>query len=384
MIDPLSTWRKLAAPEMQPLRDAAAQITPENVNEIAQLRKSYAPELVQAAIDLARAREKAVRKFPQHAQQLIADAMGVEQASSLAVAAHKAKRYAGICPGETVVDLCCGIGGDAIAMTQAGVHVLAVDHNPLRAWMTQQNAHCAAAAADVTTLNLHNQVLHLDPARRTSAGRVWRLSDYQPGLDAITALLRDNLDMGIKLSPGVNLEELPWTGEIEFISEAGKLVQAMLWTGRLAQHSHTATLISPSGEVTTLSGEPDFAPLGDLDQYIFTVDPAVERAGLLCVLADSLGLCSVHPKLGLLTGSAPIVSPWLTGFKLIHQMPWRAKRVRQWLLDQGAGIVEVKTRGKAVDPDHVQKQLRCPGNTPYTVFIHRWDHQLVALITQRV
>ena len=49
-----------------------------------------------------------------------------------------------------------------------------------------------------------------------------------------------------------------------------------------------------------------------------------------------------------------------------------------------AGMVEVKTRGKAVDPDRVQSDLRGDGDTTYTVFILRFDRQVRALVTRRV
>ena len=92
----------------------------------------------------------------------------------------------------------------------------------------------------------------------------------------------------------------------------------------------------------------------------------------------------VHPKSGLLTAANLVTSPWLTPFELIEQMPWRAPRVKQWLSDHDAGLVEIKTRGKAVDPDQVQRQLRGKGSTSFTVFIIRFDRKVNALITRRV
>jgi len=50
----------------------------------------------------------------------------------------------------------------------------------------------------------------------------------------------------------------------------------------------------------------------------------------------------------------------------------------------GAGVVEVKTRGGAVDPDRAQRRLRGPGETPFTVFVLRWDRQIIAMVTRRL
>ena len=100
-------------------------------------------------------------------------------------------------------------------------------------------------------------------------------------------------------------------------------------------------------------------------------------------LSDQLAAPAIHPKLGLLSADEPIDSPWLTAFELQAHMPWREKRVRQWLRAHDAGLVEVKTRGRAVDPDPLQKRLRGRGNTSFTVFVLRWDRQRIAMIARR-
>ena len=61
---------------------------------VAGLRKRLDADTVAAAIDLVTARRKAAGKFPD-ASGLWADPQAVEQASSAAVAAWKAKRFGG-------------------------------------------------------------------------------------------------------------------------------------------------------------------------------------------------------------------------------------------------------------------------------------------------
>jgi hypothetical protein len=117
---------------------------------------------------------------------------------------------------------------------------------------------------------------------------------------------------------------------------------------------------------------------------VFSVDASVERAGLMGLLARELGLVALHPSLGLLTGNELVESPFLTPFRLIERMGWREKKVREWLRANDAGIVEVKTRGRAVDPDKVQAALRGDGATPYTLFVLRFDRRVEALIARRV
>jgi len=47
-------------------------------------------------------------------------------------------------------------------------------------------------------------------------------------------------------------------------------------------------------------------------------------------------------------------------------------------------VVEVKTRGRAVNPDALQKRLRGTGRTTFTVFIYRHEQRLLAHITRRL
>ncbi len=359
---------------------------------VARLRRLADAELVRQAMGLTVARRKAAGKLP-HADRLIADAEGVEQATALTVARHKSHRFARLKPG-TIIDLCCGIGGDAMALADAADVVL-IDRDADRAYAAQHNVRvvtgrvAAAAAADVTTIRCHDRVLHIDPARRDERGRRHRYADYIPGPEALDALLRDNPTAAIKLGPGVDAADLP-PGEVEFISDAGTLVQAVLWCGELARHDRAATRLGPpgaSGDTAppprSLAGTPAPPPISPPRRYLFTVDPAVERAELIGNLCLEHGAAMVHPALGLITADAPIDDAFLTAFELHAVMPWRPRKVRGWLASHDGGIVEVKTRGKAVDPDRVQAQLRGDGRTLYTVFVLRFERERRAYIARR-
>ena len=385
MPPPLATWQRIYADPA--LLERAAAIDPHNAADLARLRQDYDADTCAVAFELVAARRKLEVKLPALAQRMVADIPGAEQASSLHVASHKARRFAALSRERPVLDLCCGIGGDAIGLQAQALHVEAVDLDPLRVWMAETNTGplVTGQQADVADLDVTGRFIHLDPARRSDAGRrLFKLDDYQPGPVTIGRLIDQSDAAAIKLGPGIDLDALPWPGEIEFISERGKLVQAVLWTGELAQTQRTATLLGEAAPALTLAGSPAPLPLGPRRRYIHTVDPAVERAGLLGNLAGDLGVHAPHPALGLLTADEPIDSPWLTGFEVLEELPWRPAKVKGWLARNDGGIIEVKTRGKAVDPDPVARDLRGKGATPYTVFIHRWDTKKIALITKRL
>jgi hypothetical protein len=388
-------WRRLvAAPDLVQAAGSVADLN--QASAIAALRKKWPTELVAAAIELVTARRKAADKFA-IAWRMVADVAGVEQATSDDIAQHKAKRFAEL--GRPVVDLCCGIGGDAMALALVG-DVTMVDVDPARVWMADWNVRglleeretrgfadssaglARAVVADVTKLELRDRPFHIDPARRAGGKRLLKFEDCQPGPGFLRGLIARCPDGAVKLSPAIDFAELP-PGEVEVINRNGRLVQAVLWTGRLSRGNdlRTATRFP---ENISLSGKPRDMTMGRPAKYLLAVDPAVERAGLMGLLSQQLGAPVIHPALGLLTSEEPIDSPWVTAFEVVEQMPWRERKVQQWLRANGGGIVEVKTRGKAVDPDVVQTNLRGEGNRPFTLFVLRYGVAVTAWITRRL
>lgn len=346
--------------------------------DIARLRRDYEQGEVAAAIELIAARRRAGEKFGDRAARLIADREGVEMATSLAVGAHKARRFVDAGMRE-VADLCSGIGGDAMALSDGGLAVRAFDLDPVRAWMTAQNAGCGTECADVTARSFDGAAVHIDPARRTARGRSWRLSELTPPIDAIERITRASSGAGVKLGPGLPREE-GWAGELEFISEGGRLTNAVLWTGALDSGSARRATALPTGD--TIAGPPDAPPIGALDTWLHTIDPSVERAQLLGALCARVGATMPHPQVGLITSGAPLDSPWLRPYELVEHTPWRERRVRDWLRAHDGGGVTIKTRGKAVDPDPLHRRLKGEGSTDYVVFVLRVGERVNAYITR--
>jgi hypothetical protein len=376
------------------LVQAASRTDPGDVAAVSRLRRGASPALVNAALELGTARRKAATKFPPAvADRIIADPQSVEMASSSLVADHKAVRFREVFgQGARVLDLCCGMGGDAMALTRAGLNVLGVDRDPARAWMCGLNAPCEVRTADVLDPDLPDGPFHLDPSRREeSAGRrVFDLSRHEPRPEVWRFLIAGRRNGAIKLGPGVDAEKLaaelpPGTPhELEFISERGRLTQAVAWIGSMALSPgcHRATLVTglATHSIAGLPGEP---PLGPLGRYLIETDASVERANLLSELCRTEVLLALHPRLGLLTADRPCDSPMAASFEVLAHMPWNPKRVRAWLRDHDGGIVEVKTRAKTVDPDAVQMELRGEGATAYAVFVLRIGNDIQAIITRR-
>lgn len=370
-------------PACDGLRVAAASVEPGDLTGIERLRKSWPAELVRAALNLAEAGRKLDVKWPGHG--FVADPEGAEMASGALAAAHKAGRFARVMPGAEVLDLCSGIGADAAALAGAGLVVTAVDRDELRAWMAGINAGCASLAAVVESIELHDRAFHLDPSRRDESGRRIRYEQLTPG-PAFIAGVCAGRSGAVKLPPGINPGEPP-EGELEYISERGRLTQAVLWTGALARHPVSATALHRDRPPATIAGEAEgytAIPHADLESgWIHTADACVERAGLLAALCRRAGLGMPNPQSGLLCGEVRVDDPLLTAFRLRAVMPWRREKVRDWLRAHDGGLVEVKTRGKAADPDAEQPALHGSGGTAFVVFVLRFGEAVRAVICER-
>lgn len=379
---PLPAWQSLDSPDGQRLLERCRTLDLRHPASLEALRREHGAQPVLAAVELTLARQAAIETFGDRAGLLWADQAGVEMASSRLAAAHKARRFAALNPACPVYDLCCGIGADAMALTATGLDVLGVDLSEVRAWMCARNAGCSTRSQDVLTL-LSEQVgaFHIDPQRRSGGDRrTPRLDDLQPGIDFLTTLARSAEAGCIKLFPGVPFDVLP-SGEVEILSERSRLRQTLLWTGALAsrRHARSATVLDAGA---TIAGQPGPAPVGPVRAFVHVVDPAVERAELIGELAELTRTTTPHPASGLLTGDEPNDSPFLRPFRVLEEMPWSLSKVRTRLRELGAGIVTIKTRGGAVDPDKLQTQLRGQGSRPLVVFVQRFGTRFVCLICE--
>lgn len=369
------------------LRDVTALGPVPSVAAVARLRERHGAGRAAAALEIVAARRRAEPKFGERATELFADLVGVEQASSLVIARNKAARFARAGAGR-VVDVCCGIGGDAVGFALAGLSVVGVDRDRARAWMCRRNAGCPAVVGDAAALPVSGRWVHVDPARRDGRGRVWRLQDFQPSLSVLEALVEEAEGAAVKVGPGLDVAGWSLPGELELVSEAGRLVQAVGWTGALATVRRRATRITDEG-VVTFAGDPSRAatrePSAALAGFVGVLDPAIERSGLVDLLLEELSLRTwASRELGLVTADAAHPTPWVTWYEVLAEVPWQERRLRRELAQRDAGIVDVKTRGAAIsDAPALARRLRGEGGTPLVVFVLRLGTRRTALVSRR-
>ena len=154
------------------------------------LRREHPADLVAAAITMSRLRERGRAKFGAAAEGMWFTPDGLEQATHPAVAAHRARRIAAtVGGGAGVLDLCCGIGSDLLALGAAGLAPVGVDLDPLTAAVAAANTGAPVECADATTRDRPETGVFIDPARRAARGRVFDPAAYRPPWDFVLGLL---------------------------------------------------------------------------------------------------------------------------------------------------------------------------------------------------
>lgn len=113
------------------------------------LRRDHPADLVAAALTQVALRRRARTKFGADADRMFFTRDGLEQATTAGVAAYRAGRIAAVlgagggspdqAAAARVADLCCGIGGDLLALARAGLAVTGFDRDPLTAEIARAN-----------------------------------------------------------------------------------------------------------------------------------------------------------------------------------------------------------------------------------------------------
>ncbi|GAB3122932.1 class I SAM-dependent methyltransferase [Streptomyces calidiresistens] len=362
------------------------------------LRRDHPADLVAAALTMARLRVRARAKFGPEADTMWFTADGVEQATRAPVAAHRARRLVAA-GAERVVDLCCGNGGDALALARAGLEVVAVDRSPWACAVAEANAaelgladRIRVVRGDVTDPSVIGDAgapgtaVFIDPARRDGRGRTFDPEAYSPPLSRALDIARRAPLAAVKVAPGIPHEALPPDAETEWVSDGGEVKEAVLWFGTGAPHPRRATLL-PGGHGVTGDGSPAPDPRSDgahgvVDRYLYEPDGAVIRAGLVGAVARIIGARLIDPRIAYLTSDTAVRTPWAAAWEITDVLPFNLKRLRALLRDREVGTLTIKKRGFAMTPEELRRRLAPRGPNACTLVVTRLGDRPLVLVAR--
>ncbi|WP_438829175.1 THUMP-like domain-containing protein [Streptomyces adonidis] len=407
---PLSAFAALLTPAGRALLDEVRGTEPARELAVAtRLRRAHPAELVSAALGQERLRQRAVAKFgAEDAGRMFFTPNGVEQSTRASVAAYRAGRFREL--GVTsVADLCCGIGGDAIALARAGIRVLAVDRDPLTVAVARANAEALgigelvevreADVADVDTSAY--DALFVDPGRRggpsggaarsasvrgggrAAGGRIFDPAAYSPPLSWAVGAARKAPLAALKIAPGVPHEAIPGEAGAEWISDGGDVKEAVLWFGAAPGGGSVRATLLPGPRVLVGRGLPD-PEVRSVGRYLYEPDGAVIRAHLVAEVAEEVGGGLVDETIAYVTGDELRGTSFASAYEITDQLPFGVKKLKAVLRERGVGVLTVKKRGSAVEPEELRKKMKLSGPHSATVFLTRVAGAPAMLIGQPV
>ncbi len=418
----LDDYRWLIGDEAAGWLDRAAADSRPLVAQADRLRKVLSPARARLVLEQVELRRRARVKFAA-ADRMFFTRVGLEQATDCFVAAYKAARFPA---GEPVADLCCGIGGDLLALARRGP-ATGLDRDPTAALLAETNLqrsrsgppvflpnpqpHAQVRCMDASAFPLHEtSAWHLDPDRRPEGRRTTRIEFHEPGPEIMERLLAACGNAAIKLAPAAEVPAA-WAqaAELEWIGRGRQCRQLVAWFGRLAEHAghRRATIVSPMCELESTPGmetpkaESPFDPqsvhvrtlVGSasdpvpiaprLGFYVFEPDPAVLAAGLVGTLAAEHGLAVAAHGIAYLVGERPLDDPALACFQVIESMPFDLKRLRQWLGQRGIGRLEIKKRGVIEKPEQIRRRLHLRGDGAAVLLVAPLSQGVTAILARR-
>ncbi len=383
----------LVSSDANPFLQQAANAKGSLVSLTNRLRKTLSPERTHLVLGLIALRERASVKFSD-ANKMYFTRKLLEQSTDERIAQHKATRF----PRDTsVVDMCCGIGGDSLAIARRGP-CLAVDLDPIATTLVAANAKsvgieslsCEVADVVEVARRLECDAWHIDPDRRVAAQRTSDAVYSEPSLEVIASLL-ERVDAGaMKLAPGADLQH-DWCAdapiELEWIGSRRECRQQVAWLGRLATNAgqRTATVIDRNGDGHSFTGDIEMdVNVSNVGLFVYAPDSTLLASQLADAMANQLGLCATSYGTSYFTSDTYHNSALLEALEVEEVLPLDAKRLRRQLRERDIGTLEIKTRGVDIDPKDFRKKLQLKGRETATVLLFRTNDRTVAALANRV
>jgi SAM-dependent methyltransferase len=340
----------------------------------ARLREYADADRVAAALSIAELRDRGRDKLGDLAAFLFFTRDGLEQATRLPVARHRAARFVAA-QVSTVLDLGCGIGGDLIALASAGLTSAGVDLDELRVEMARANLAAldlggAVQVADATKVD-HSpfDAVFADPGRRSARGRTFDVEGWTPPWSFVSGLLER--DACIKVAPGIPHSLIPEGVEGEWVSVAGEVKEAALWSGRLASTRRRATVIGAAGLATLTDEDDPGAGVRDVGAFLYEPDGAVIRAGLVTAVAAGVDGGLLDDQIAYVTSDSSFHTPFARSYRVLEELPYREKQLRAALRERNVGRLTIKKRGVSIDPDALRQRLSLSGSEEATIVLTR-------------
>jgi hypothetical protein len=203
---------------------------------------------------------------------------------------------------------------------------------------------------------------------------------------------------------------IPATGQVEPASRRPPAHMAVLLD---ASGNERFRLVSTEDSLQATHTEPwtPIAMAGPPGSLLFEPDPSLFKMRLIDEAARRFGLERIHPEIGYLTNGPLRASgfepapPALSGkpspalppspstpgafpgkmFRIRHVLPYKPRRLKKWLAENGLGGVHIHQRGFPLTVDQLYRKLGCRmGEEAHLFATAAHDSQHVIIVTDRI
>ena len=186
----------------------------------------------------------------------------------------------------------------------------------------------------------------------------------------------------MKVAPGIPHGLVPDGVEAEWVSDAGEVKEAALWSGRLATTARRATVIGRGGLATLTDEDDPGAGVGPVEEFLYEPDGAVIRAGLVTAVAAGVDGHLVDRRIAYVTASGSFRTPFARGYRVLEELPYREKQLKAALRERQVGTLTIKKRGVDISPDQLRTRLALRGDRTATIVLTRVAGEGVTLLVE--
>lgn len=302
--------------------------------------------------EIAKCRIEAKEKFGELSSKLFFDEDGLRYSTPPIVAGYRAKRLM----SDTVADVSCGVGIQALYFAMKSERVIAVEKNLIRIELAKLNAkslgienidfiHGDATSRGVVD-KIRADIIFSDPSRRPME-MARKLETLEPSPLKIYKIYRKISDkIAFELPPQISKENIVIDGEKEYTSLNFRLNRLALYTGSLKSYDTSAISLPSEERLTDKDAEKDMEEGETPLRYLYEVDPTVVKAGLLRKLAGRIDfegfLLSNDKRRTLLTSTEMYKSSFLRCYNVLYFSRFNLSNIISCLKDMDVGKVTLR------------------------------------------
>ena len=186
------------------------------------------------------------------------------------------------------IDLCCGLGIDAILLAKSCKKVIAIEKDKKILDCAIKNAklynikNIEFICDDFKNIDLKKyspDIVFADPSRRIEGKRVKELNETDPSTSEIIFLLQKQglENFCIEVSNNLDLEKLNFDCEKEFISLNKEPNCISLYFGNLKKHNYSFVALPDKKMIFTEKIIPEFKIQENFKKYLYELDEGIKK-----------------------------------------------------------------------------------------------------------